>query len=62
MTIFLILFQVPFYLHCLASLAEKINRFLWDDKILFSLMQTLFAEFWIVFPVTLYSWMMLRTL
>merc|ERR1712038_564302 len=28
MTIFLILFQVPFYLHCLASLAEKINRIL----------------------------------
>ena len=41
MTIFLILFQVPFYLHCLASLAEKINRFLRDDEILFSLMQTL---------------------
>merc|ERR1711953_840702 len=27
-TIFLILFQVPFYLHCLASLAGKINRIL----------------------------------
>jgi len=28
MTIFLILIQVPFYLHCLASLAGKINRIL----------------------------------
>ena len=35
MTIFLILFQVPFYLHCLASLAEKINRFLGADNLIF---------------------------
>ena len=34
-TILLILFQVPFYLHCLASLAGKINRFPRADNLIF---------------------------
>ena len=61
MTIFLILFQVPFYLHCLASLAAKINRFLQNDwRSFFFIAKTLFAGFWIECQVTLYFWMMRR--